>query len=57
MKHEAKAIDFWALIAVLVLGTIFGTCVLSAFGLKTVAGQPAAAVSWSQFQDPLAKGH
>jgi hypothetical protein len=42
MKHEAKAIDFWALIAVLVLGMIFGTCVLSAFGMKTVDGQPSA---------------
>jgi hypothetical protein len=45
MKQEAKAIDFWALIAVLVLGTIFGTCVLSAFGLKTVGGQSQASVS------------
>ena len=52
MKHEAKAIDFWALIALLVLGMIFGTCALSAFGLKTVNDQPAT-VTWSQFQDPL----
>jgi hypothetical protein len=41
MKHEAKAIDFWTLIAVLVLGTIFVTCVLSAFGLKTTGEQRA----------------
>jgi hypothetical protein len=32
MKQEAKAIDFWALIAVLVLGVILGTCVVSVFG-------------------------
>jgi hypothetical protein len=32
---------------------IFGTCVLSAFGMKTVGGQPSANVSWIQFQDPM----
>jgi hypothetical protein len=53
MKEEGKAIDFWALIAVLILGMIFGTCVLSAFGLKTVGSQAAANVNWSQFQDPM----
>jgi hypothetical protein len=53
MKHEAKAIDFWALIALLVLGMIFGTCALSAFGLNTAGGQPVANVSWSPFQDPM----
>jgi hypothetical protein len=51
MTREAKAIDFWTLIAVLVLGTIFGTCVLSAFGMKTVAG----GVSRSQVQDSPGK--
>lgn len=53
MKEEAKAVDFWALIAVLMLGMIFGTCVLSAFGLKTVGNQAAVNVSWSQYQDPM----
>ena len=53
MKQEAKAIDFWALIAVLVLGIIFGTCALTAFSLRTVSGQTATTVSWTQFQDPM----
>jgi hypothetical protein len=53
MRQEARAIDFWALIAVLVLGIIFGTCALSAFGLKTVGGQPATGLSWGRFQDPM----
>ncbi len=54
MKEQGQAIDAWALIAVVVLGIIFGTCALSAFGLKTAGGQAGAAgVSWSQFQDPL----
>jgi hypothetical protein len=54
MKRDAAAIDLWALIAVVVLGLIFGTCALSAFGLKTVGGQtPGASTIWSQFQDPF----
>jgi hypothetical protein len=54
MGRDAEAIDLWALIAVVVLGLIFGTCALSAFGLKTMGGQaPAASTSWSQFQDPF----
>ena len=53
MKKEARAIDTWALIAVVVLGMIFGTCVVSAFGLKTVSAQTPT--SWSQFQDPFEK--
>ncbi|MGB6905229.1 MAG: hypothetical protein WBD98_20535, partial [Acidobacteriaceae bacterium] len=51
MKQEARAIDSWALIAVVILGIIFGTCALSAFGLKTASAQTPA--SWSQFQDPF----
>jgi hypothetical protein len=57
MKKEAKAIDFWALIAVLVLGVIFGTCVLSAFGLEPVGGRAADRVSGNQFQDPPAQSY
>src|SRR5580658_716532 len=51
MKQEAQAIDTWALIAVVILGIIFGTCALSAFGLKTASAQTPG--SWSQFQDPF----
>lgn len=54
MKRETESIDLWALIAMIVLGVIFGTYALSAFGLETVAGaSPAAALSWSHFQDPF----
>lgn len=35
MKREGEAVDFWALIAMIVLGVILGTCALSAFGEKT----------------------
>jgi hypothetical protein len=55
MKQEAKAVDFWALIGVLALGIIFGTCVLSAFGMKPAGSQAAVNVSWKQFQDPMEK--
>lgn len=53
MKQEAEAVDFWALIAMIVLGVILGTCALSAFGEKTAHGPAATAgMAWSQFQDP-----
>lgn len=54
MTKEARAIDFRALIAVVVLGVIFGAGALTAFGMKTAGGQ-AANVSWIQFQDPMEK--
>jgi len=54
MKREAEAVDFWALIAMIVLGVILGTCALSAFGEKTAQGPAAGAgPAWSQFQDPF----
>ena len=54
MTKDAKAIDFWALIAVLILGVIFGTCALSAFG-RTTAGSQTPGLTWSPFQDPMEK--
>lgn len=56
MRREAEAVDFWALIAMIVLGVILGTCALSAFGEKTAQG-PAlpAGLAWSQYQDPFEK--
>ena len=52
MTQEAKAIDFRGLIAVQLLGVIFGTCALTAFGATTVGSQ-AATVRWTSFQDPM----
>ncbi len=43
MKREGEAVDFWALIAMIVLGVILGTCALSAFGEKTAQGPAATA--------------
>ena len=54
MKREAEALDFWALIAMIVLGVILGTCALSAFGEKTASSPgPTAGQAWRQFQDPF----
>ena len=53
MTQDAKAIDFWALIAVVVLGVIFGTCALTAFSLTTVNSDAGATLRWEQFQDPM----